>query len=606
MILVPAVAARSTRSAAANRLPHRPQTATHYPITIMKNSEVAQMFQDIADLLELKGESPFKVRAYQKAVRSIEHLPVELEQLMKEGRLRQVPGIGEAIEKKITELLTTGHLTYYENLRAEFPEGIMSLLQVPGIGPKTAIRLSTELGIGSLEELETAIIDGRVTGLSRLGEKTAENILRHLQSMRNKERRIPIGIALSLAEDIMMSLQQRTHVRNLTPAGSLRRFKETIGDIDLMGTAEDADAVIDAFISLPQVKEVLAKGGTKASVVTNRDLQVDLRIVEHDAFGSLLQYFTGSKQHNIALRERSQRQGLKLSEYGITNLRDGRLEKFVAEEEFYHRLGLQYIPPELREGQQEIGRAEDNTIPRLLELPDIKGDLHVHTDWSDGNGSLKSMALAARALGYQYIAITDHSRGRGIAHGLNDERVREQVAEIKKLNEGLSDIRILTGIEVDIRADGSLDLSDDVLKELDVVTAAVHSSMGQDQERMTRRILQAMLNPHVDIIAHLTCRLLGEREPVALDMETIFRTAAQTGTVLEINAMPNRLDLKDIHIFRARELGVKLALGTDAHSTEHLHYMRFGVGIARRGWCEMQHLLNTLSAEEVLASLKHR
>ena len=570
----------------------------------MKNSEVAKVFQDIADLLELKGEIPFKIRAYQKAVRSIEYLPVELEQLMKEGRLREVPGVGEAIAKKITELLTTGRLEYYEKLRAEFPEGISTLLGIPGIGPKTAMRLSTELGIRSVEELETAIVEGKVAGLFRLGDKTAENILRHLQSMRTKEQRTPIGVALPLVEDIISSLQQRSSLRNLTPAGSLRRFRETIGDIDLMGTAEDGETVIDAFTRLPQVKEVLAKGGTKASIISHHDLQVDLRVVEHDAFGSLLQYFTGSKQHNIALRERGHRQGFKLSEYGITDLRSGKLEKFATEEDFYRRLGLQLVPPELREGQQEVERAEQGTIPELVRLSDIKGDLHVHTNWSDGHDSIEAMAMAAREMGYQYIAITDHSRGRGIARGLNEERVREQRAEISRLNGGLEGIRVLSGIEVDIRADGSLDLPEELLKELDVVIAGVHSAMGQEQEKMTQRVLRAMQNPHVDIIAHPTCRLLGEREPVALDVEAIFHAAAQTGTVLEINAMPDRLDLKDIHIFRARELGVKLEIGTDAHSTQHLSYMRFGVGIARRGWCEAQHILNTLPVEAVLISLK--
>jgi len=572
----------------------------------MKNSEVARVFQDIADFLELKGEIPFKIRAYQKAVRSIEYLPVELEQLMKEGKLREVPGIGEAIAKKITELLTTGRLEYYERLRAEFPEGISTLLGIPGIGPKTAMRLSTELGIRSVEELETAIVEGKVASLFRLGDRTAENILRHLQSMRTKEQRTPIGVALPLVEDIMSSLRQRSDLHNLTPAGSLRRFRETIGDIDLMGTAEDGETVIDAFAKLPQVKEVLVKGGTKASIISHHDLQVDLRVVEHDAFGSLLQYFTGSKQHNIALRERGHRQGLKLSEYGITDLRSGRLEKFATEEDFYHRLGLQLVPPELREGQQEVERAEQGAIPELVKLSDIKGDLHVHTNWSDGRDSLEAMAMAAREMGYQYIAITDHSVGRGIAHGLSEERVREQMTEISRLNERLGDLRILTGIEVDIRADGSLDLPEELLKELDVVIAGVHSAMGQEQERMTQRVLRAIQNPHVDIIAHPTCRLLGEREPVALDLEVIFPAAAQTGTILEINAMPDRLDLKDIHIFRAKELGVKLEIGTDAHSTQHLSYMRFGVGIARRGWCEAQHLLNTLPVEAVLASLKRQ
>jgi len=570
----------------------------------MNNGEVARVFQDIADLLELKGESVFKVRAYQKAVRSIEHLPVELSQLKAEGKLRDVPGIGEAIEKKITELLDTEHLKYYEELRAEFPEGVISLLQVPGVGPKTAMRLSTELGVKSIEDLEKAILDGRVAGLFRMGDKTAENILRGLQSMRTKEQRIPIGTALPLAEEIMASLQERVAVRNLTPAGSLRRFRETIGDIDLMGTADDAEAVIEAFTTLPQVREVLAKGGTKASIVTMENLQVDFRVVPHDEFGSLLQYFTGSKQHNIDLRERALRQGLSLSEYGITVVQTGRLEKFATEEAFYARLGLQYIPPEFREGTNEIMLAEEKRIPEPVKLSDIRGDLHVHSNWSDGRDSIEEMALAARALGYQYIAITDHSKGLGIAHGLNEERVKEQRAEIRRLNENLKDFRILAGIEVDIRADGSLDLPDEVLAELAVVVAAVHSAMGQEQEKMTGRIIKAMENPHVDIVAHPTGRLLGVREAMAMDMEAIFHAAARTGTAMEINAMPDRLDLKDIHIFRARELGVKLTLGTDSHATEHLPLMRFGLGIARRGWAGAGHILNTLSVEDVLAALK--
>jgi len=572
----------------------------------MKNNEVANVFQDIADFLEMKGETPFKVRAYQKAVRSIEHLPVELEQLMKEGKLREVPGVGEAIAKKITELLTTGRLEYYEKLRAEFPEGVITLLDIPGVGPKTAVKLSTELGIRSVEELETAILEGRVAKLFRLGDKTAENILRHIQSLRTKERRIPIGVALPLVEDIMAALDKTSGLRHLTPAGSLRRLRETIGDIDLMGTADNAEAAIDAFTHLPQAKEVLAKGGTKASIITDQGLQVDLRVVEHDAFGSLLQYFTGSKQHNIILRERGRRQGLKLSEYGITDLRTGELEKFATEEGFYHRLGLPLIPPELREGQQEVERAEQGSIPELVKLSDIKGDLHVHTDWSDGHYSLEAMARAARAMGYQYIAITEHSRGRGIARGLTEERLRQQIAEIRRLNEKLTDLRILTGTEVDIRADGSLDFPDELLGKLDVVVAAVHSAMGQDQAKMTERVLQAIMNPHVDVIAHPTCRLLGEREPVALDLEAVFHAAVQAGTALEINAMPERLDLKDIHIMRARELGVKLIMNTDAHRADHLALMRFGIGTARRGWCEARHILNTLPVENLLAGLKHR
>jgi DNA polymerase (family 10) len=570
----------------------------------MKNSEVAKIFQDIADLLELKGENIFKIRAYQKAARAIEHYPRELKVMLDESEdLQSIPGVGEAIAKKTTELMTTGKLGYYENLKAEFPQGVTNLLAIPGIGPKTANKLSSELEISSVDELERAINEGRVAKLFRLGEKTAENILHQIQALRRKDQRIPIGEALPIVEEILGALRSVPGVRNLTPAGSLRRFRETLGDIDLMGTADNPREVIDAFVALPHVGQVLAQGSTKASAIVSGGLQVDLRMVEHDSFGSLLQYFTGNKQHNISLRERGRKQGLKLSEYGITVVATDKLEKFSTEEEFYHRLGLQYIPPEIREAQGEIEKAEQGAIPKLVELSDIKGDLHMHTEWSDGHDSIEKMALAAKDMGYQYIAITEHSAGRGIAHGLDVERLRQQVAEIKALKERLTGIHVLTGIEVDIRADGSLDLPHEILAELDIVNAAVHSAMNQSEEKMTRRVISAIENPDVDMIAHPTCRLIGEREPVAIDLEAVFQAAAKYNKIVEINAMPDRLDLKDIHAFRARNLGVKLAIGTDTHSTAHLGFMRFGVGVARRAWCEPQHILNTLSLAELLAVL---
>jgi DNA polymerase (family 10) len=571
----------------------------------MKNTEIAKVFEDMADLLELKGENKFKIRAYQRAARAIEYLPKEIEIMLEEGEdLQSIPGVGEAIAKKTIELVNTGKLSAYEELKAGFPEGITALLEIPGIGPKTANKLSTELGIQSVEDLEKAIEDGRVAQLFRLGDKAAENILQQIQALRRKDQRIPIGEALPVVDEVLAALRRLPGVKNLTAAGSLRRFHETVGDIDLMGTADNPEDVIDAFVNLPQIRQVVAKGPTKATVILPGGLQADLRMVEHDSFGSLLQYFTGSKQHNITLRTKEQKKGLKLSEYGITDSKTNELEKFTTEEAFYRRLGMQYIPPEIREDRGEIELAEKGRVPKLIELSDIKGDIHAHTDWSDGQDSVEDMAQAAKALGYEYLAITDHSAGRGIAHGLTEERLRQQIEEISRLNKKIKGIRILTGTEVDIRADGSIDLPDKILADLDVVVAAIHSAMNQNEEQITNRLVGALENPHIDVIAHPTCRLLGEREPVAVDLEAVFRAAIKYNKALEINAMPSRLDLKDIHIYRARELGVKLVIGTDSHRTDHLKLMRFGIGIARRGWCQAKDILNTKSTKEMLASLR--
>ncbi|MGA9049501.1 MAG: DNA polymerase/3'-5' exonuclease PolX [Dehalococcoidia bacterium] len=573
----------------------------------MKNSDIATVFENIADLLDLKGDNKFKIRAYARAAQIIHHLPQEMELMHEEGRdLQDIAGIGDAIAKKSVELITTGKLKFYEDLKAEFPQGIINLLDIPGIGPKTAYRLGTELNVGSVDQLEQAIKDGRVASLERMGEKTAANILHSIEVFRRKDRRIPLGEALPIVEEILNSLRHVAGVQNLMPAGSLRRFKESVGDIDMMGTADDPGSVIQAFVKLPQVREVLSQGPTKASVILPKGLQADLRMVEHEDFGSLLQHFTGSKEHNVALRTRSQKQGLSLSEYGITDIKTGEVEKFADEESFYNFLGLQYIPPEIREDMGEIALAEKNAIPRLIELGDIKGDLHIHTVSSDGNDTLEDMAREAKGLGYEYLAITDHSSGRNITSARKIERLAGQTAEIKRLNQSTRGIYLLNGVEVDIRADGSLDLPDEVLADLDIVVASVHSSFLQDRATMTNRIIGAIKNPHVDIIAHPTTRKIGEREPVDVDLEAVFRAAAANGKALEINAMPDRLDLKDLHAYRARELGVRLAICTDSHATWHLNMMRFGVGVARRAWCQSKDILNTLTLEDLLQFLDRR
>ncbi len=573
----------------------------------MKNVDIAAVFESIAGLLELKGDNKFKIRAYARAAVIIRHLPEEMDMMHEEGKdFKDVAGIGDAIAAKSMELITTGRLRFYEELKAQLPDGIISLMDIPGIGPRTAYRVATELGIGTVEQLEAAISDGRLAGLERMGEKTAANILHAIEVFRRKDRRIPLGEALPVVEEVLAALRVVPGVRNLTPAGSLRRFRETVGDIDLMGTADDPESVINAFAALPQVREVLSKGPTKAGVILHSGLQVDLRIVAHQNFGSLLQHFTGSKEHNVALRARSQKQGLSLSEYGITDINTGSIAKFADEESFYGYLGLQYIPPELREDMGEIALAERNALPALIELQDIRGDLHAHSTGSDGIDNIEAIAAAAAALGYEYLAITDHSSGRNIVKGKKMERVEKQTNEINRLNRSSIGLYLLNGVEVDIRADGSLDLPDDVLAGLDIVVASVHSSFLQSREVMTRRIIGAIENPNVDIIAHPTCRKIGEREPVDVDLEAVFSTAARYGKMLEINAIPDRLDLKDLDAHRARELGVMLAINTDAHAASHLGFMKFGIGLARRAWCRPEDIFNTRPLKKVLEYLRKR
>ncbi|OPY84363.1 MAG: DNA polymerase/3'-5' exonuclease PolX [Syntrophus sp. PtaU1.Bin208] len=571
----------------------------------MKNTEIAGIFEQMANFLEIKGENPFKIRAYRRAAQIVEHLPREIAVMLAVGEdLKALPGIGQAIAAKMEEMVRTGHLTAWETLKKSLPEGLSDLLEIPGIGPKTAYRLAAELGISSVDSLEEAIQQGKVASLFRLGDRTAENLLHQIQSLRRKDQRIPLGQALPVVEEVLSPLRLLPGVKNLLTAGSLRRFRETVGDIDLMGTADNPEAVIRSFLSLPLVREVLAHGPTKASVILADGLQADLRMVEHEAFGSLLQYFTGSRQHNIALRTRMQKKGLKLSEYGITDVATDQLEKFATEEAFYGRLGMQYIPPEIREDHGEIDLAARNALPELVQRSDIRGDLHVHTNWSDGAASLEVMARAAKAAGYSYLAITDHSGGLGVAGGLNEERLLKQQEVIRRLNEQLEGIRLLSGIEVNILADGRLDLSDEILAGLDVVVASVHSALNQNEAKMTKRILRALENPHVDILAHPTGRLIGKREPVAVDLEAVFQGAAAHRKILEINCMPNRLDLQDVSIYRARELGILLAISTDAHRPEHFELIRFGIGMARRGWCQPSSILNSRPVKEVLACLK--
>lgn len=567
----------------------------------MDNREIAGILADIGELLEVKGEVVFKTRAYQKAAQAIAGWPEPLTRVAKEGRLGSIPGIGKAISDKVATLVATGRLPYYENLKAEFPAGMLSLMDVPGVGPKTAYRISKELGIQSPEELEAAAKAGKLRTLSGMGEKKEEAILRSLEQLRRKDSRRPVAEVLPVVNDLMRTLEALGTAQRLTPAGSVRRFEETIGDVDIIGISEQPRAFMDAFVGLPLVRDVLGHGSTKSSVVTSQGLQVDVRLVEPRNYGNLLQHFTGSKQHNIMLREYAQRISLSVSEYGVTDVATGAVHVCDTEEEVYRLLKLPYLAPELRQGLDEIDRALRGNLPRLIELGDVRGDLHAHTDWSDGTASLEEMAAAAEAAGLEYLAICDHSAGRAVAHGLQPERLRRQIELIRTYKPSRPGFRLLAGIEADIRSDGAIDCPDELLAELDFVVASVHSAMQQDEATMTRRIIRAIEHPHVDTIGHLTTRIVTHRPEVALDVSAVLAAAAQTGTAIEINGSLERLDIKDSYVRMANERGVVLSLGTDAHAIGTLGNLAYSVLVARRGWTQPAHVVNTWPVDTVLA-----
>ena len=569
------------------------------------NEQIAELFENMGSLLEMKGDTIFKIRAYQRAARTIEQLSSPLAQAVENGEdLTKIPGVGKAISEKIAEFIGTGQVAAYQRLLEELPPGVLDLKDIPGIGPKTAVAIGVELGISTVEGVAEAAADGRLAGLPRMGQKAADRILRHIEAFQAIGSRTPIGQALSIAEEVIAALRKQCpEIGPLFPAGSLRRWEETIGDIDLIGIAPDPEAVGDALVALPMIKDVLVHGPKKTSVVVESGMQIDLRIGEPGTFGALLQYFTGSQQHNIRLRDYANRKGLSLNEYGITNTETGKVEEFADEEGFYARLGLPWMPPELRTGVYELDAGLADSLPRLIEATDLKGDLHLHSEWSDGNDPIELMIEAAVSQGYEYMALTDHSASLGVANGLTNERLESQISLLRSMQKNY-DITILCGSECDIRANGDMDYPDEILAQLDWVVASVHSAMGQDQATMTARMIKAMEHPSVTIIGHLTTRLLGQREPVEFDLEAVLQAARDTGTALEINASPERLDLKDTHAYRARELGVPLVINTDSHHHTHLDKRRFGVAVARRAWCRPEDILNTMSREEFLEVIR--
>jgi DNA polymerase (family 10) len=569
----------------------------------MKNREIARIFNEIADLLEIKGDNPFRIRAYRRAAQNIEGLSKSVEEIPKEEILK-VPGIGQDLAGKIQEYIKTGKMQAHEELKHEIPEGLLTLLSVPGLGPKTSKLLYEKLKIKGIEDLERLASEHKLSGLPGIKEKTEENILKGIEMLKRGKERQPIGRVLPIANDILEHLRMKAPVSKIDLAGSLRRWKDTIKDIDILATSDNPKEVMKVFVHLPHVKDVLMHGPTKSTVIIHEDLQVDLRVVEKESYGAALAYFTGSKAHNIRLREMAMKKGLKINEYGIFREKDEKKIGGEKEEDIYKILGLPYIPPELREDQGEIEAAQEGRLPRLIALEDIKGDLHVHSKWSDGSHTFEQLVEAAKEYGYSYIAITDHSKGLGIARGLTGERLLEQKKEINAVNKKLKGFRILHGVEVDIRSDGSLDISDEVLKELDIVVASIHSGFKQPRKQLTYRLVSAMKNPYVSIIAHPTGRLIGERDAYDVDMDEILTIAKKTGTAIEINAYPLRLDINDTYAKRAKEMGIPIVIATDTHVTNQFDYMRYGVSIARRGWLEKDDVLNTLAVDKLLKRLK--
>jgi DNA polymerase (family 10) len=584
------------------------------------NREVAEHIRLIGDILLIKGENRFRILAFQNAAESIANLTQDIYALHAAGELQTIPHVGKSIAADIAELLETGQIAYLEELKREVPLGVVEMMQIPDMGPKKAAKVWQELGITSIAELRAAAEAGQLRALPGFGAKSEEKILKGIELLeRRRETRLPLGVARPLALELAESLRRAlpsAALDRIEPAGSVRRWKETVGDLDLLATlgpAGDAETVMAAFRRLPQVADVLVSGATKTSVRLANGLECDLRLVEPRHWGAAWQYFTGSKDHNVALRELALKQGWSLNEYGLTATGKGSaptgVERFFTnEEDLYHFLGLPWIPPELREGRGEIEAAQAGTLPSLLTEADILGEVHGHSTWSDGTASIAEMAEAARRRGYRYWVVSDHSVGLGIVGGLDDERLRQQAEEIRRLNAQWaaagSDFRLLQGIEVEILADGSLGLPDEVLARLDVVVASIHSSLRQDRATITARCLRAVRHPYVHILGHPTGRLLGKREPADLDIEAVLQACAETGTVVEINANPARLDLNDIHARRAVALGCKIVINTDAHAPAEFDLLTYGVATARRAWLTAADVINTRPLEAMLAQLK--
>ncbi len=565
----------------------------------MKNFEVAKLFYEMADLLEIKGENVFRVRAYHRAAENLESLTEEIEAVSQRGELQKIPGIGKDLAAKIDDYLASGKIADLEAMRKEVPRGLLSIMEVQGLGPKTAKLLYDRLGVDSVEKLEALARSGDIMKVPGIREKTRENILKGIATWKAGQSRMSVGKALGISDSLVQTLKAHGGVTQIEVAGSIRRRKETVGAIDILVTSADPKHVIETFVSLPSVLDVLAHGDTKASIRHQEGIQVDLRVVEPEAFGAALQYFTGSKEHNVRVREIASKKGLKVSEYGVFNEKSGKRIAGDTEAEVYRAVGLPWFPPELRENTGEVEAALKGNLPDLVDEDAIRGDLHAHTDWSDGHHPLEKLIEAAEARGYEYIIVSDHSKSSTVAGGLTPDELREQIRKIRELQKSHK-IRILAGSECDILADGRMDFPDDLLKELDIVLAAVHSRFKQSRAEMTARIVKALENPYVNILVHPTGRLIGERDPYDVDLEQVFAAAKKHGKAIEINASPQRLDLKDVHARRAAELGIPIAINTDTHYLDNLDWMALGIATARRAWITRPQVLNTLPLKKLL------
>ncbi len=569
----------------------------------MINAQVAEIFRSITEILELKGDNPFRIRAYGRAADRIAAMQEDITSYAEEGRLEELDGIGRDLAAKINEIIATGTCRHYEDLKKAIPRGVVDMLAIPGIGPKTAKLFYDELDIRSVAALRRAAAQGRLQGLAGVRQKTVTNILEGIKLLEKGRERMDILTAQQVAQAVVDGLRRLKSVKAIEPAGSLRRGRETVRDIDILAASPRPAQVMEAFVSLPFVKRVLAHGATKSAVLTQDDVQVDLRVLAPRAFGAALLYFTGSKNHNIKLRRLAIRKKLRISEYGVFDKKDKCLASRT-EAEIYAGLGMDYIAPELREDRGEIEAGRRHELPRLVTLKDIRGDFHAHTNYSDGANTLEEMVAAARSLGYDYLCLTDHSVGLRVARGLDVERLKKKRAHLDRLNKKLKGFRLPFATEAEIDADGRIDYPADILRTFDVVVAAVHSGFKQSKAQLTRRIVRACQNPNVHVIAHPTGRQWPARPSYEVDFDEIFKVARETNTALEINGHPMRMDLGDIPARAAKEAGVRLVIGTDAHDAAHLDYMRFGVGLARRAWLEEKDLLNTLPLKKLLKAIK--